>query len=199
MDLVGIFFGHNTPKGIILGEFGNIEFDAVLAENHNWSADATSNPVETGSPITDHVIEQSDKLVLMGFVSDASLTLSSNFTQFNVLKPKTQVAFDALYEAIKSKQTVSVYTKFKIYQDMIITKVDIPRIYEHGQAIEFGVELINIRKVSTQLVDIPNGIGSKQTDSATTKKAAAQKDAGKKAAEVATAKKPSSTIGRFFQ
>lgn len=198
MDFVGIFFGNNTPKGIVMGQFGNIEFDAVLAEKHNWSADATSNPVETGSPVTDHIIEQADKLTIAGFVSDASLTLSSNFTQFNVVSPKTQVAFDALSEAIKAKETVSVYTKFKVYQDMIVTKVDIPRIPENGGSIEFAIEFINIRKVSTQLVDIPNGIGTKQTDSSTAKKASEQKDAGKKAAETKTPA-PSSTLGRLFK
>ena len=197
-SLVGIFFGNTTPTEIILGEYANIEFDAVLAENHSWSADATTNPVETGSPITDHVIEQADTLTIAGFVSDASISLSSNFTQFSGDQPKTKVAFDALREAIKAKKTVSVYTKFKVYTDMIITKIDIPRVPENGGSIEFSIDFLNIRMVSTQLVDIPTGIGTSQTDSSTTKKASTQSNAGTKSATTTTATKPSSVISRFF-
>lgn len=197
-SLVGIFFGNTTPTEIILGEYANIEFDAVLAENHSWSADATTNPVETGSPITDHVIEQADTLTIAGFVSDASISLSSNFTQFSGAQPKTKVAFDALRETIKAKKTVSVYTKFKVYTDMIITKIDIPRVPENGGSIEFSIDFLNIRMVSTQLVDIPKGIGTSQTDSSTTKKASTQANAGTKSATTTTATKPSSVISRFF-
>lgn len=194
MDLIGIFFGRTQTKDIIRGEFANIEFDAVLLESHQWSADATSNPVETGSPITDHVIEQADKLALTGFISDSSITLSSNLAIFSGNKPKTQIAFDALREAIKAKETVTIYTKFKLYEDMIITKIDIPREKADGNSIEVKIELINIRKVSTALVDIPKGIGTNQANSSTANKAQKQADQGKKSPVVKPLERVSSGL-----
>ena len=198
--MIGMFFG-NTFKHKFGNDYGNIELDAVLQEEHEWSAEATSNPVEEGAPITDHVIEQADKLRVSGFVSNTPVTLSGSIASFlgGSSAPKTQDVFDLLHELLKLKQPMTVYTKYRIYDDMVMTAVNIPRSTSNGDALEFNVEFVHIRKVATQIVDVPNGISSKKAsngDAATGRKAEPQKDAGVKQPETIT--KPSSTLFRLF-
>lgn len=202
--MIGLFFGGQWFQTAFGNQYGNIELDAALDENHEWSAEATINPVEEGAPVTDHVIEQSDKLKIKGFVTDTPLTASQSVGQIS----RSQEVFDLLYELIKLKEPMTVYTKHKIYDDMVMTNVTIPRAAGVGAAIEFSAEFINIRKVATQMVDVPDGISPKKEAKAggakgsTAKKAEPKKNGGKKQVETVqkstTAQKPSSTLSRVF-
>ncbi len=203
--MIGLYFGGRQFKTLFGNDFGNIELDANLEETHEWSAEATSNPVEEGAPITDHVIENADKLRIRGFVSDANMDyLFSNRGMARIsgifngktLDNRTQIVFDTLNTLIKKREAIVVYTKHRIYTDMVLTNVTIPRSAQTGEAIEFTAEFINIRKVRTQIVDVPNGISKKKTSSKVGKKAEAAKDGGKKQAE--EVKKPSSVLSRIF-
>lgn len=194
--MIGLYFGGQWFQTAFGNLYGNIELDAALDENHEWSAEATSNPVEVGAPVTDHVIDQSDKLKIRGFVTDTPLTSSPSLPQIS----RSQDVFDLLYELIKLKEPMTVYTKHKIYDDMVLTNVTIPRAAGVGEAIEFSAEFINIRKVATQMVDVPDGINpkkDKKADAATGKKTEPQKDGGKKQAQ--TVEKPSSTLSRVLK
>jgi hypothetical protein len=194
--MIGLYFGGQWFQTAFGNLYGNIELDAALDENHEWSAEATSNPVEVGAPVTDHVIDQSDKLKIRGFVTDTPLTSSPSLPQIS----RSQDVVDLLYELIKLKEPMTVYTKHKIYDDMVLTNVTIPRAAGVGEAIEFSAEFINIRKVATQMVDVPDGINpkkDKKADAATGKKTEPQKDGGKKQAQ--TVEKPSSTLSRVLK
>lgn len=201
--MIGLYFGGQWFQTAFGNLYGNIELDAVLDENHEWSAEATSNPVEVGAPVTDHVIDQSDKLKIRGFVTDTPLNLSqsvSGLVNSGNVGNRTQAVFDLLHQLIKLKEPMTVYTKHRIYDDMVMTNVTIPRSAGVGEAIEFSAEFINIRKVATQMVDVPDGINPKKDakgDAGTAKKAEPTKDAGKKQPE--TVQKPSSTLSRILK
>ncbi len=203
--MIGLYFGGTQFVTLFGNEFGNIELDANLEEVHEWSAEATENPVEEGAPVSDYVIEKSDKLRIRGFVSDSPVgevaeTRINGVYNDNTLDNITQTVFDALRTLIKEKEPVVVYTKHRIYDDMVLTSVNIPRTPSVGEAIEFTAEFVHIRKVSTQTVDVPDGISKKKTakaGTATQNKAAPQDKAGNKQAETKEAKS-SSVLGRIF-
>lgn len=204
--MIGLFFGGQWFQTAFGNQYGNIELDAALDENHEWSAEATSNPVEEGAPVTDHVIEQSDKLKIRGFVTDSPLNLSqsvSGLVNSGSVGNRTQAVFDLLYDLIKIREPMTVYTKHRIYDNMVLTNVTIPRSAGVGEAIEFNAEFIHIRKVATQMVDVPDGINPKKdakaggANGSTAKKAEPTKDAGKKQPE--TVQKPSSTLSRILK
>ena len=189
--MLGLFFGGQKFQSMFGNQYGNIELDAVLDENHEWSADVTSNPVEDGAPVTDHVIEQADKLTIRGVVTDAPLNASSSILGFiggGSADNKTQTVFDLLDTLIKKREVLTVYTKHKTYSDMVLTNVTIPRSASVGEAIEFRAEFIHIRKVATQTVDVPAGVSAKPeakaggAGGAVSKKASATKATGKKQA-----------------
>lgn len=207
--MIGLFFGGKKHKTIFGNGYGNIELDANLEEVHEWSVEATSNPVEEGAPITDHVIENADKLRIRGFVSDAtmdSIFSANNFSSrglarvmgiFNgrKIESHSQGVFDTLRTLIKQREVVTVYTKHKTYTDMVMTDVNIPRSASNGEAIEFTAEFIHIRKVATKTVDVPKGIGQKQSGDSTKKKAEPAKDSGNKQPET---KPATSVLKRIF-
>ena len=108
---------------------------------------------------------------------------------------RTQPVFDLLYELKQRKEMMTVYTKHRIYDNMVIARVTVPRKPTDGEAFEFEVEFQNIRLVGTQLVDVPKGIGQ-NTGAGMANKASTKKDAGKQQAE--PVKRPSSTLSRVF-
>ena len=193
--MIGLYFGGREFKAHFDNEFGNIEFDAVLDEEHNWTADATSNPVEDGAPISDHIIEQPDKLRMKCFVTDTPLTASQNLGETtgdynqSTAGTRTQPVFDLLYTVIKGRVPVTIYTRHSVYGDMALVNVSIPRASGTGEALEFDLEFLSIRRVATETVDVPAGISankdSKQggKSGATAKKAEPKKAAGKKQPE----------------
>ena len=190
--MLGLFFGGQKFQSMFGNQYGNIELDAMLDESHEWSAEATSNPVEEGAPVTDHVIEQADKLTIRGVVTDAPLNASSSILGFiggGSADNKTQTVFDLLDTLIKKREVLTVYTKHKTYSDMVLTNVTIPRSASVGEAIEFRAEFIHIRKVATQTVDVPDGVSAKPeakaggAGGAVSKKASATKESGKKQAQ----------------
>lgn len=204
--MIGLYFGGRQYKTLFGNEFGNIELDANLEEVHEWSAEATENPVEEGAPVSDHVIEKSDKLRIRGFVSD-SPTSDTMITRIvglyngKTLDNRTQTVFDTLQTLIKTKEPIVVYTKHRIYDEMVLTGVNIPRSPGVGEAIEFTAEFVHIRKVRTQTVDVPNGISKKKTakaGTATQNKTAPQDKSGNKQAENKETKS-SSVLKRIFQ
>ena len=190
--MLGLFFGGQKFQSTFGNQYGNIELDAMLDESHEWGAEATSNPVEEGAPVTDHVIEQADKLSIRGVVTDAPLNASASILGFiggGSADNKTQTVFDLLDTLIKKREVLTVYTKHKTYSDMVLTSVTIPRSASVGEAVEFSAEFIHIRKVATQTVDVPDGVSAKPeakaggAGGAVSKKASATKAAGKKQAQ----------------
>lgn len=203
--MLGLYFGgggFTTTFGN--DEVGNIELDATLAEDHSWSAEATQNPVEDGAPVSDFVIEKPDKLTLRGFMTETPLIASSNVRDY--MESLTQNAFDLLRDLIKERIEVTVYTQYFIYDSMILTDLSIPRSSDTGEALEFTAEFVSIRKVETQLVEVPPGISAKKEakaggkDGSVAKKAEPQKDGGKKQANEITKTKPERTsqLGNVF-
>jgi len=210
--MIGLYFGGREFKTNFGNDFGNIEFDAVIDEEHSWSAQATSNPVEDGAPVSDHVIEQADKLRLKCFVSDTPLTTSQNLTAGDYNQSpagtRTQPVFELLYTIIKKRVPVTVYTKHATYPEMVLTDVSIPRAAGTGEALEFNLDFQEIRRVKTETVDVPAGISAKKEakkggkSGAMAKKAEPKKAAGKKQPEVKpkppAAAKPQSTLSKWF-
>lgn len=217
--MIGLYFGGREFKAHFDNEFGNVEFDAVIDEEHSWTAEATTNPVEDGAPVSDHIIEQPDKVRMKCFVSDTPLTASQNLGtsgDYNqsTAGTRTQPVFDLLYTIIKARVPVTIYTKHSVYSDMALVNVTVPRASGTGEALEFELEFLSIRRVATETVDVPAGISASKdakqggASGATAKKAEPKKAAGKKQPETVTkpakanppaaGEKSQSTLSKWF-
>ena len=183
--MIGIYYGGGVNTDTKIVGLQSLDFDATLDESHDWRNEVTQNPVETGTPITDHVIEKADKLRLQGVITNSPLygEFAGQYFGGDTTSPRIQTAFEAIRELVKSKEAVTVYTKHAVYTSMVIESVSIPRNAQLGEEIQFTMELVNVRLVSTQLVTLPPGISAKKTakaSGAVAKKAEPQKSAGQK-------------------
>lgn len=162
--MIGFYYGGPNSSTKVFG-IQSLDFDATLDELHEWKNEVTQNPVETGSPISDHVIEKPDKLRLQGVITNSPLRgeFAGQYFGGDTESPRIQTAFEAIRELHKARDVVVVYTKHAIYTDMVIESVSIPRNAQIGEEIQFTMELVNIRLVATQMVTLPPGISSKKT------------------------------------
>ncbi len=136
---VGILVDVGKSMTSFSSEVVSIDLDVTLDETHEWSNEVTTSPVETGSPIADHIQRMPDKLSITGFISDSSIS-SQVIEQYSSVDASmvpdiTQNTFDMLHFLMNDKKIVTVYTKFKIYTDMVLTSISIPRSAASGNAI----------------------------------------------------------------
>lgn len=143
MPIVNFLFGNRTNTAFSIEGAVSFDADLTIEELHERSAEVTQHPVESGGTISDHVILQPERLRLEGFVTDARLR--------NPEATRTQSAFADLDAAWSSGQIVQVITARKTYQDMIITRLDLP--YDRPESMQFLIELQQIKIVDAEEVE----------------------------------------------
>jgi len=136
--VLSLIYGKKYPKTKI----GTIELDATLLEEHSYSSKVTSFPVDRGvndgfEIVSDHIIKDPDRLTIQGVVSDTPLNILS---QFN----RSIDAFNSLVRLHETREVISVVTGLKVYTQMVITNLTIPRNLRTGQSLTFNIELQRI-------------------------------------------------------
>lgn len=189
---VGILIDIGRSLTSFKSEIVSIDLDVTQDEAHEWTNDVTTNPVENGSPIADHIMPMPDKVTITGMVSNSAISdaaiqqLQNEFggVDGNVALSRVQTTFDLLRQLKEDRKLVTVYTRYKVYTDMALNSVNIPRSASIGDSINFTASFTHIRIVNTQRVDVPPGIGvkGKQSSRAVTNKTMPQKDAGNRQA-----------------
>ena len=163
---VGILVDVGQSLTKFTSELVSIDLDVTNDEIHEWTNEVTTNPVEIGAPISDHIQELPDKIRISGMISDSAISDNvirqfSNIDDSQFLT-RSQTTFDLLRNLIKDKKLVTVYTRYKTYTDMALVSINLPRNNTTGDAINFTAEFMHVRIVSTQSVDIPKGISKKK-------------------------------------
>lgn len=165
MATVGLTFSTGVPSTV-----GALELDALLTEGTELSAKATEYAVEEGSPISDHVVLESEQLKLSGWITP------SNVQQLTAAgRPKMLEAKAALRKMINDRAEITVSTGMDTYTGMIMEKCSIGRSNE-GDHFSVDMQFIKIRKAVLRKVDIPPG---KTSGTATGKAGSTNTKAGK--------------------
>lgn len=114
-----------------------ISFDTMVSEEHRFTSRVTYFPVESGTIISDHIINEPDIVILSGLISD---------TPLNIFAPanRSVAAFNTLIQIHEKRQVVDIVTGIKVYKDMAITSIDVPRTIKTGQSLTFNIELQKI-------------------------------------------------------
>lgn len=153
-SVLNILFGNKRTQ------IGNIVLDASVEESHSAKATVTRNPIEDGSEVSDHVRLNSLELKINGVISDTpsvfgliqnpSLT-TRDFVSTIVGKSKRSVdAYNKLIELRNKRETFTVITNLKVYQNMVIEELVIDRNATTANAIHFTAQLVQIQKVSSE-------------------------------------------------
>ena len=140
---LSLLYGKKYKKGKV----GSVELDVTLREDHNYSSRVTTYPIEDGSILTDHIINDPTTLTLEGIITDTPLSILSLFN-------RSVDAFNRLIEIHEKKELVTVVTGIKTYPKMAITQLNIPRTISTGQSLKFTIELQNVLLDSSVRIEI---------------------------------------------
>lgn len=91
-----------------------IQLDATEEENFEYSGSSTDHVIESGSTISDHIIEDPNKLMVKGFLSEI---------QKNGIEDPHFKVLDDLVLAKKNKQLFTVETSYKTYTNMNLESI----------------------------------------------------------------------------
>jgi hypothetical protein len=129
--------------------------DAAITEEHTLNAEVTSNPVEEGSDVTDHVRLDPDMISIEGVVSDSpmpEIALARGDTDVNgafVDRP-SDAAFAHLIEMREKREPVTVVSLKRTYENMICTQLSIPVNAKTGEALRFRATFQQIQIVTNE-------------------------------------------------
>lgn len=121
----------------------NIVIDCVHSEIIDYSNAITEHPIATKSSISDHVYRQPVIVVIDGTITDSNFRIfgvieqplqqnslqtivanAKNLISLSSQKP-SEAAFKSLTTLSEEKALISVATKYKVYDDMVIEKLTI--------------------------------------------------------------------------
>lgn len=133
-----------------------IEFDALIDESRNLSADAPEYPVETGFVVSDSIILKPQTLEMTLYLTDSPVTWKQ---RFGGGQGRVQSVIKRLEDAYFNKEPVTVVTSDKTYNNMAITSITISKSLEAGYAREVPISLKEIRITQAATTTIPASYG----------------------------------------
>lgn len=145
-----VLYGRKYEKGQVMSEFGAVTFDTVLVEEHKYQSRITSYPIEYGTIISDHIVKEPDIVTISGMVSD---------TPLNILAPANRSvnAFNLLVEMQSRRVLVNLVTGIKVYTNMAIASLDVPRNIKTGQTLTFNIQFQKVIVDDTVQVELNQG------------------------------------------
>lgn len=153
MSLTRLFFGKGVTKGIYKTgtNSGGLDLDCIVAETHNRTSELTKFPIEDGSVISDHIINNPIELTINGLKSDVSMTI------YDIRGLNASItAFEQINLLMDNKELVRVVTSIKVYDNMHISSFSVPKNKETANTLDFTMTLVQAKVVTTQLTEIPN-------------------------------------------
>lgn len=144
---------------------GGIQLDAILSESHSNSVSLTNNPVELGADITDHAIVQPKRINIIAEVTDSPLgfaalgqlvdTVTGLFgTSTAQNLTRSNAAYNALVQLADSRATLSVQTKLKLYENMMITDISILQDKDSSRIARMNITMTEVRIVESELITL---------------------------------------------
>lgn len=143
-----------TPVGVTFpvgkrSTIGVFVLDALISESTDLSAKATQYAVEDGSPISDHVVLDSERLKMSGWITPTDVLAMTV-----VGRPKLIEARATLRKLIADRTELTITTGLDTYTQMIMETCNIGRTNE-GDHLTVDLEFIKIRKVVLRTAAIP--------------------------------------------
>jgi major membrane immunogen (membrane-anchored lipoprotein) len=151
-----VTFTYETPEKRI----GAVVIDAFIAEHYAFSNQVTDIPVEEGSIISDHVVEEQDVISVEAFIGntafetviregDALAKLSSPEKGARIRKNYLD-----LLRLKRAKEPVTVVMGLETFTNMMITSFVIDRDAESGADLPFSMEFKKIKIVKSETAAI---------------------------------------------
>jgi len=158
-------------------QIGGIKVDGVITESTERTMRVTTNPVESGVNIADHVIQEPLRYSMTGVITDTPIGAAA-FSQLagSVVDAATgifgesessgatrsQQAYNELVALMNAKEIITVDTTLQKYEDLIFESIVVNADKNTANGIHFSASFVQafIVKTSRQKVDAENIEGS---------------------------------------
>ena len=150
-----IFYKDNAT----LEDIGIIELDATLQESQSFEQEMTKFPVEDGVDISDHVRNLPSVITISGLISNFPVRVVDNIdhalTQ-SAFANRVNVAYDKLLDIRNKKAICDVGAYLRLFSNMIMTSLTIPRDSNTGDALRFSATFRELQIVTTETGSLQN-------------------------------------------
>ncbi len=167
---------------------GPVGFDAVLSETISASSTVTSNPIESGAEVNDHIFTNPKIYTLSAGVTNTPLSLLSDdifttgiFTVGESGGGRREAAWEVLNILHDTGETFSVQAGLELLDNMIITSIDATTDAATQGALLFSATLQQLTIVDTAIEQL----SAEQLQAVAKPKASPVKDVGKVSKKVA--------------
>lgn len=123
--------------------------DAALREEHNFEADVSEHPVESGADITDHVRARPPIVSIEGIVSDTPLAESVIAARTAGETPSIETRA-RLFDIWSARKPITIETTVSQYTSMVMQSFSITEDAETGEACRFRATFKQIRLVTNK-------------------------------------------------
>lgn len=131
---------------------GGFIFDAYLKLEHTSQLKITEFPISTGSSITDHSFLQPQTLTIDIGMTDVAKSIIPG--QFTGDASRSVAAFKLLQELQAARVPISIVTRLKKYENMLIETMTTPDDYTTVNALKATVVFKEILVVNVQTVKL---------------------------------------------
>lgn len=164
---IELLFNRKNP-----GKIGTLELDAMLSERQKYGNDITNFPIESGSSISDHVIQAPEEVEIEGFVTNTPVeflsglrsgkddrVLNAYLTLLEIAGykyPNQAYKFNKLTTIAEAKnefKLVEIISGLRVYTNMGLVTLDIPLDAKTGDVIKFNALFRKVNMV--EVVEIP--------------------------------------------
>ncbi len=155
----------------------DLQIDIVSSEIIELPSETTDNPIESGSEVTDHII---NKPIILRMVCQIGGSTLLNFAD------RKLEGYEALKKLRDDKQPVTVVSGLETFSNMLINNITIDRSLQNASVLQFQIEFKQAKIVSSQRIDVSNNVSATK-EPKTKDRAASTQNKGKVQAKDDTA------------
>lgn len=131
----------------------DLEIDIVSSEIIELQGETTDNPIESGSEVTDHII---NKHIILRMVCQIGGSTLLNFAD------RKLEGYESLKKLRDDKLPVTVVSGLETFKDMLIRNISIDRNLQNASVFQFSIEFKQAKIVSSQRVDASSNVSDKK-------------------------------------
>lgn len=137
---------NNNPTNI-----GGVEVDVLVEQDFTKTTDTPQHPVESGFKISDHVIHNFAEISMVVAIGSSPVT----HRHLGIGMTRTQDILSKIGTLMDRGEPIKVITSFKVYENVVITKISAPQKVEDKKGLKLVIDLKRIDVSSSQTVSIP--------------------------------------------
>lgn len=130
----------------------DLSVDVVLESTPTFESSVTTNPVETGYNIADHVVRQPMKLSLSVVITPTPV---SYIYTLGVNQDRLPDAVNKIMRIYQKGEPITVTLSDGIYEDMVLTSAPLPRNVKNGNCYVLSLEFLHVTMVSPKTEEMP--------------------------------------------